>query len=247
MSNLVIKRGLFGARTWILKVNERYDNDDDLKTSKRKLAAYFVALISSACVVAFGAYLSFGTRPVAKRAPPGLCECEKHQVCIKFDETSKPTCAEASDRNDPTGCGGLCQIDEEYCKRIDLGVYQCRRLNKLNCSREQFNCGNRCVPLRMRCDGVIDCSGFVDEKNCECDLSTHFRCGNATSCFHLSRRCDGVVDCWDNFDEIGCGFRCPGGKAPCRNGQCVNKEYFCDGRFHCMDKSDEFRGCEMDR
>lgn len=38
----------------------------------------------------------------------------------------------------------------------------------------------------------------------DCDLQTHFQCGNETSCLPLENRCDGKIDCWDAADEINC-------------------------------------------
>ena len=38
----------------------------------------------------------------------------------------------------------------------------------------------------------------------DCNLQTHFQCGNETSCLLLEKRCDGKIDCWDAADEINC-------------------------------------------
>ncbi|KAK4877816.1 hypothetical protein RN001_010322 [Aquatica leii] len=253
--NSIIKRNIFGHK-WILKVNE---TEDINKTSKIKIAAYSLVFTSILIAVCFGIFVSIDLKlfqftkiksfqmNFTEITKETLCNCTNDEVCLKIVENLTPKCRSIVDRKDPTGCGGLCRINEEYCKKIHLRVYQCRELIKLNCSTEQFNCGNRCVPMKMRCDGIINCSNGKDEQNCDCDLTTHFHCGNSTSCLHQSRRCDGKVDCWDNFDEAECGYRCPGERVPCRNGQCIKKEHFCDGQYQCMDKSDEFEGCKIRR
>lgn len=86
-----------------------------------------------------------------------------------MNENENPKCKKIIDRKDPTGCGGLCKINKEYCKLLDeeIMLFQCRPLrNKLNCSNEFFNCGNRCIPKKLRCDGIFHCSDLSDEKNC---------------------------------------------------------------------------------
>ncbi|XP_060532792.1 low-density lipoprotein receptor-related protein 5-like isoform X2 [Cylas formicarius] len=170
------------------------------------------------------------------------------EVCIKTAELEQPKCVRKRDKKDPTGCGGLCRIEVEYCKRLDKRspVHQCLRLQHLlKCPANMFNCGNMCVSIDKRCDGKVDCSNKSDEKDCACDLETHFQCGNLTSCVDINKRCDGVVDCWDKTDEIGCDkVRCDDGHIPCLNGECIPKEKFCDKRIDCRDKSDEPKWCQ---
>lgn len=103
--------------------------------------------------------------------PHSFCnKCNKtEEVCLNIIEGRNPECIKIADKKDPTGCGGLCKINEEYCKLLDAKdeLYQCRRLvNTLNCSNEDFNCGNRCISKKLRCDGMIHCTNQSDEKNC---------------------------------------------------------------------------------
>lgn len=41
----------------------------------------------------------------------------------------------------------------------------------------------------------------------DCNLTSHFQCGNRMSCLPLTKRCDAVVDCWDATDELNCTIR----------------------------------------
>ncbi|XP_031331734.1 atrial natriuretic peptide-converting enzyme-like isoform X2 [Photinus pyralis] len=249
----LIKKNIFGHR-WVLTINEAGN-----KKSKHRLRiVYILVFICIIIAVSFGIFFSidFSVKleqtelitNVSIDVSYDHCTCRADEICLKTVEDQRPECKLIADHKDPTGCGGLCKIDLEYCKRIDpdLDVFQCRPLiNILNCTEGLFNCGNRCIMASMRCDGIINCSNQADERNCECDPSTHFHCGNSTSCLELSKRCDGKADCWDNFDEINCRNGCPNHKVPCHNGQCVRKENICDGIYHCMDKSDELSGCEL--
>ena len=53
--------------------------------------------------------------------------------------------------------------------------------------------------LHVRITVLVTVSRVAD-----CDLQTHFQCGNETSCLPLEKRCDGKIDCWDAADEINC-------------------------------------------
>ncbi|VEN48878.1 unnamed protein product [Callosobruchus maculatus] len=171
-------------------------------------------------------------------------------ICFKMSETEKPKCMEAPDLNDPTGCGGFCQINTHFCQTLDAKrkVYQCLPLKTiLKCPEGFFSCGNMCISERKRCNGLIDCSNKADEENCACDLETHFHCGNQTSCLELSKKCDKQVDCWDRSDEKGCEqyyTACQENELPCSNGFCIEKQNFCDGQHDCIDGSDEPEGCQ---
>ncbi|CAH1977784.1 unnamed protein product [Acanthoscelides obtectus] len=171
-------------------------------------------------------------------------------ICFKMSETEIPRCMEAPDMNDPTGCGGFCQINTHFCQTLDTKrkVYQCLPLkNILWCPEGFFSCGNMCISERKRCNGLIDCSNKADEEKCACDLETHFHCGNQTSCLELSKKCDKQVDCWDQSDEKGCDqyySACQENELPCSNGLCIEQQLFCDGQSDCEDGSDEPEGCQ---
>ncbi|CAG9858167.1 unnamed protein product [Phyllotreta striolata] len=176
-------------------------------------------------------------------------DCSAGYVCMKTDEGgAKPSCVAAADPSDPTGCGGLCLINTEYCHKLGHDVVRCLpRRDLLACDDGQFNCQNMCVGAERRCDGVVDCSNESDEANCDCDLSSHFRCGRKLSCLELSKRCDRIVDCWDGSDERNCSqsttINCRIDQFACDDGVCIDKTEVCDGVFHCSDRSDEPDGC----
>ncbi|XP_050312329.1 uncharacterized protein LOC126747627 [Anthonomus grandis grandis] len=176
-------------------------------------------------------------------------DCSTEDVCLKIEEVERPRCLPKVDKKDPTGCGGYCKINKEYCKLLDKGlaVFQCLPLkNLLKCPESTFNCGNMCISVTKRCDGRIDCLNMEDEINCDCNLDDNFQCGNKTSCLHKSKVCNGKVDCWDKSDEIHCqtDIFCEANHVPCLNGQCIPKEKMCDRVFDCVDKTDEPIWCQ---
>ncbi|XP_063925020.1 very low-density lipoprotein receptor-like [Zophobas morio] len=175
------------------------------------------------------------------------CTSRDH-ICLKQSEVDIPQCVQPLDKKDPTGCGGFCSINTQFCQLLDnqSRIFQCSNLkNTLKCPRKTFNCGNMCINEHKRCDGIIHCSNKIDEMNCDCNLDTHFRCGNVTSCLLKLKKCDGFVDCWDKSDEIDCKQGCKNNTIPCLNGDCIPKENFCDGKYHCPDRSDEPQGCQL--
>ena len=44
---------------------------------------------------------------------------------MAFSEEFLPTCHRAEDDRDPTGCAGLCAIEEQVCHRLDDDAYRC--------------------------------------------------------------------------------------------------------------------------
>ncbi|KAL3270992.1 hypothetical protein HHI36_021495 [Cryptolaemus montrouzieri] len=174
--------------------------------------------------------------------------CTNNQVCLKTEEIEKPKCIDIVDKLDPTGCGGLCLLDVEFCALLDKKhrVFQCSPLrNLLRCPKDTFNCGEQCIATKNVCDGVVHCRNAQDEKHCDCDLEKNFICTNSTSCLPKVKKCDGIIDCWDKSDESQCHKGCPIQDYSCLNGQCIPKEQFCDGIANCLDSSDEPQGCQL--
>ena len=76
-----------------------------------------------------------------------------------------------------------------------------------------FKCGRSyCVPIRMVCDGSLDCPGGEDEGQCDgwtSACSGGFLCKSG-ECLHLADLCDGYSDCrLLGDDEYRCNDPCP--------------------------------------
>lgn len=97
------------------------------------------------------------------------CRKDGDLICLKLSETDAPQCLQPIDKKDPTGCGGFCSINTQFCQMLNekLKIYQCSNLkNTLKCPMNTFNCGNMCIVDKRRCDGVINCSNKSDEVDC---------------------------------------------------------------------------------
>lgn len=74
------------------------------------------------------------------------------------------------DTTDPTGCGGLCQLEIQSCKKLDdhLNIFSCIDIHTLICTKEQWKCESTlmCILTKQKCDGVIHCYDRSDEFNC---------------------------------------------------------------------------------
>ncbi|XP_011867909.1 PREDICTED: uncharacterized protein LOC105562032 isoform X2 [Vollenhovia emeryi] len=173
-------------------------------------------------------------------------DCFQDEVCVALVNEEVPSCRSPRDRDDPTGCAGFCVVNKQKCHRLDVDAFRCVELEHY-CLDNEWTCSNTvCIPLEKHCDGHMNCYDHSDEYNCDCNLETHFQCGNETSCLPLQRRCDSKVDCWDATDEMNCTLAClSDNEITCNNGECILKVRFCDGLADCSDGSDEPDGCEM--
>lgn len=129
-----------------------------------------------------------------------------------------------------------------------------KKQNKIDCPNGSFACQpeGHCIPNKYKCDGVVNCTDYTEEK-----LEKFVSCNNVTSCnstqFLCDRDlcidndwvCDGLEDCVDGSDEAltRCKDRCdPEHKFKCKtSGRCILKRKVCNNHFDCggQDKSDE--------
>ena len=54
-----------------------------------------------------------------------LCDdCRAGEVCVALVGEQVPSCKAANDSADPTGCGGLCRINTEFCRQLDKDAFR---------------------------------------------------------------------------------------------------------------------------
>lgn len=98
--------------------------------------------------------------------------CTREEVCLQNFGKIVPKCLKIKDFDDPTGCGGLCKINEQYCRLLDanFGIRACLNLRQAmsSCASGYFKCVqiHMCVKDDKRCDGVINCYDKSDEMGC---------------------------------------------------------------------------------
>lgn len=101
--------------------------------------------------------------------------CTTNQVCLQNPGQLRPICKIIKDDQDPTGCGGLCLINSQYCRLLDSkhNIRACLNVQKgagvRDCAPGQFRCKNDasiCLPRVAICDGFIHCPDKSDEINC---------------------------------------------------------------------------------
>ncbi|KAJ8683868.1 hypothetical protein QAD02_019660 [Eretmocerus hayati] len=173
--------------------------------------------------------------------------CDPDEVCVAKTADESPYCQIPMVWSDKSECGGLCDLSTQTCHKIDKLSYRCVEMEQV-CLDDEWTCLNVfCIPLVKRCDGQMNCYDHSDEFNCECNLETHFHCGNQTSCLPLAMKCDGAVDCYDASDEENCSNKCEStNERMCSNKQqCYLRRRFCDGYKDCNDGSDEPNGCQL--
>uniref|UniRef100_A0A0P6D4M9 Jmjc domain-containing histone demethylation protein n=1 Tax=Daphnia magna TaxID=35525 RepID=A0A0P6D4M9_9CRUS len=72
----------------------------------------------------------------------------------------------------------------------------------LNCTADQFWCGsNTKIPHDWVCDGERDCPNGQDERYCNHECNSGFRCGS--QCIPINQVCDAKYDCVGGSDETG--------------------------------------------
>jgi hypothetical protein len=51
-------------------------------------------------------------------------ECLSGEVCVALNSEDVPTCRQPHDPSDPTGCGGHCHINTEFCRKLDIDAFR---------------------------------------------------------------------------------------------------------------------------
>lgn len=106
-----------------------------------------------------------------------------------------------------------CRTDEFQCLmgKCIQGALRCNKRAECPDGSDEIGCptcvldelpcfgknGSICLEKNHLCDGIIDCSGGMDELCCEKD---EFRCNN-DNCLSIDQLCDGKRDCFDGEDE----------------------------------------------
>ncbi|XP_072045176.1 uncharacterized protein [Amphiura filiformis] len=92
-------------------------------------------------------------------------------------------------------------------------VSHLRYCESFQCPSWSLKCpSSYCIPLRFRCNDVIDCPDGEDEY--KCDVFTcpgAYRCHGASFCVQPGEVCDGIQQCPMGDDELFCGIICPEG------------------------------------
>ena len=82
------------------------------------------------------------------------------------------------------------------------------------CPETHFWCLDKdyCLPVFVRCNGVFDCPGHEDERDCDKYTCPGFyRCRDSGMCMHVTNVCDGWPQCPQHDDELLCARMCPNG------------------------------------
>ncbi|KAF7273554.1 hypothetical protein GWI33_013751, partial [Rhynchophorus ferrugineus] len=118
------------------------------------------------------------------------------------------------------------------------------------CPKDNFKCGNTCVPKSYLCDGVKNCPDGSDESTAPGGPCENYKCGERqtkcdnTTCIAHHWACDGEKDCQDGSDEDPklCSKICPVNQFICKiSKRCIPSVWKCDHVIDCgpNDESDE--------
>ncbi|TKR63587.1 hypothetical protein L596_027398 [Steinernema carpocapsae] len=119
-------------------------------------------------------------------------------ACVKNGK-----CIDASKRCDGVAndCGDGTNLDEIGCSKNStcIGKFVCDSLQ----SRAQKGY-SECIAMEKHCDGVADCAGGEDERNCKVNDNKYILCENQKESVLRKQWCDGTDDCSDRSDEKYC-------------------------------------------
>uniref|UniRef100_A0A0K0EJI3 Chitin-binding type-2 domain-containing protein n=1 Tax=Strongyloides stercoralis TaxID=6248 RepID=A0A0K0EJI3_STRER len=141
----------------------------------------------------------------------GVSDCSDGE-----DENNCPSC-----RRDQFACvkSGICIPAEKRCDGHPDDCGDGSNLDELNCSKNstcwgKFICDSEisksilgrteCIDLEKHCNGVADCPGKEDERNCRSNEMKYLLCENQKQSVKKSEWCDGTPHCMDKSDEKYC-------------------------------------------
>ncbi|XP_050504158.1 sortilin-related receptor-like isoform X12 [Diabrotica virgifera virgifera] len=174
---------------------------------------------------------------------PWMFQC-RNQRCIPFWWKCDGA-DDCEDNSDEVGCSfpPYPPIDNPTSQRPAV-----------TCESNQFQCDKGdCILASWVCDGMEDCLGGEDERNCDSSVNcsrSQFKCQTDGSCIPATAVCDGHFDCPDKTDELSCDDNLPDGPGapscsfgmfPCDE-TCYPLYLLCDGKYDCKDRYDE-RDC----
>uniref|UniRef100_A0A0K0FCC6 Chitin-binding type-2 domain-containing protein n=1 Tax=Strongyloides venezuelensis TaxID=75913 RepID=A0A0K0FCC6_STRVS len=156
--------------------------------------------------------------------------CAHPQKCIDLSHRCDGVsdCSDGEDENNCPSCGkdefacvksGVCIPADKRCDghRDDCGDGS--NLDEMNCSKNstcwgKFVCDSEisksvlgkteCIDLDKHCNGVADCPGKEDERNCRVNEMKYLLCENQKQSVKKSEWCDGTPHCMDKSDEKYC-------------------------------------------
>nr|QBM78333.1 vitellogenin receptor [Calliptamus italicus] len=144
------------------------------------------------------------------------------------------------------GCSHLCLLrGQQHVCGCPEGMYLLSNnatcTTNIVCQGNEFQCekDKKCIPMASRCNGVPDCPGGDDERDCVQCRDYDFQCDSG-QCISSEMKCDGTEQCQDGSDERQCERTvCVADEFECRNGQCIDRHMRCDTTRDCRDNSDE--------
>ncbi|CEF69618.1 Low-density lipoprotein (LDL) receptor class A repeat and Chitin binding domain-containing protein [Strongyloides ratti] len=156
--------------------------------------------------------------------------CAHPQKCIDLSHRCDGVsdCSDGEDENNCPSCGrdqfacvksGVCIPAEKRCDGHPDDCGDGSNLDELNCSKNstcwgKFICDSQisksilgrteCIDLDKHCNGVADCPGKEDERNCKVNETKYLLCENQKQSVKKNQWCDGVPHCMDKSDEKYC-------------------------------------------
>lgn len=95
--------------------------------------------------------------------------------------------------------------DDERSQDFEEGEFTKSLIPSEGCKQDEMRCGlDQCIPLTRRCDGVVDCTDFMDEIGCKRCADHEWLCTRSKTCIPQTAVCDGLQHCEYGEDELSC-------------------------------------------